>query len=61
MNAQIKLHETVAPELIGGMVIRIGDKVFDSSVQNRLDKLAVKARKGFSSSLLKRFSEFTSE
>ena len=61
MNAQIKLRESVDPELIGGMVIRIGDKVFDSSVQNRLNKMAVKARQGFSSALLKRFSEFTSE
>lgn len=61
MNAQIKLRESVDPELIGGMVIRVGDKVFDSSVQNRLNKMAVKARQGFSSVLLKRFSEFTSE
>ncbi|TWU55279.1 ATP synthase F1 subunit delta [Rubripirellula reticaptiva] len=61
MNAQIKLNESVDPELIGGMVIRIGDKVFDSSVKNRLDKLAVKARQGFSSKLLERFEHFTSE
>lgn len=61
MNAQIKLEESVDPDLIGGMVIRIGDKVFDSSVQNRLDKMAVKARQSFSSVLMKRFDEFTSE
>lgn len=61
MNAQIKLRESVDPDLIGGMVIRVGDKVFDSSVQNRLNKMAIKARKGFSSVLLQRFTEFTSE
>ncbi|TWU47387.1 ATP synthase subunit delta [Rubripirellula tenax] len=61
MNAQIKLNESVDPELVGGMVIRIGDRVFDSSVQNRLNKLATKARQGFSSQILERFSQFTSE
>ncbi len=60
MNAEIKLRESVDPELIGGMVIRIGDRVFDSSVQNRLNKLAVKVRRGFSSKLLERFDQFIS-
>ncbi len=60
-NSQITLDESVDPGLIGGMVIRIGDKVFDSSVQNRLNKLAVKARQSFSSKLLEHFETFTSE
>ena len=43
------------------MVIRVGDRVFDSSVSNRLDALARRARNGFSSQLLQRFGELTSE
>lgn len=61
MNKQVRLRESVDPELIGGMVIRVGDRVFDSSVSNRLDKIARRARNGFSSQLLHRFGEFTSD
>ena len=35
----IRLHEHVKPELIGGIVIRIGDAVFDGSVRNKLSNL----------------------
>ena len=61
MQKQVRLSESVDPELIGGMVIRVGDRVFDSSVSNRLDALARRARNGFSSQLLQRFGELTSE
>ena len=47
MNKQVKLNETVDETLIGGMIVRVGDRVFDSSVANQLDKLARKARTGF--------------
>lgn len=60
MNRQVRLNESVDPTLIGGMVIRIGDKVFDSSVANQLDKMARRTRAGFSSKLLERFEQFTS-
>ena len=61
MQKQVRLSESGDPELIGGMVIRVGDRVFDSSVSNRLDALARRARNGFSSQLLQRFGELTSE
>jgi F-type H+-transporting ATPase subunit delta len=61
MDKQVRLRETVDPDLIGGMVIRIGDKVFDSSVSNRLNKMARRTRDGFSSQILQKFSQFTSE
>ncbi|MGI9470481.1 MAG: ATP synthase F1 subunit delta [Rubripirellula sp.] len=61
MNKQVRLRESVDPELIGGMIIRIGDRVFDSSVANRLSKMAQRTRTGFSSQLMERFSQFTSE
>lgn len=57
----VRLRESVDPALIGGMVIRVGDKVFDSSVSNRLDKLARRTRDGFSSRILHQVEQFTSE
>lgn len=35
----IRLHVEEDPELIGGLVIRIGDRVFDGSVRNQLTNL----------------------
>ena len=35
----LEMHYRVNPELIGGMVIRIGDRVVDSSVKRKLDDL----------------------
>lgn len=34
----IQTHE-VRPELIGGVVVRIGNRVFDGSVKNKIDRL----------------------
>tara|TARA_R110002049_G_scaffold2750_2_gene21743 strand:- start:622504 stop:623124 length:621 start_codon:yes stop_codon:yes gene_type:complete len=60
MNKEVRLQESVDPDLIGGMVIRVGDKVFDSSVANRLNTLARRTRDGFSAQLLQKFEQFTS-
>lgn len=59
MNKQVRLEETIDPDLIGGMIVRIGDTVFDSSVANQIDKMARKARDGFSRELLRRFESFS--
>ncbi len=61
MNKEVRLRELVDANLIGGIVVRVGDSVFDNSVSNRLDKVARRARDGFSSQLLQKFSQFTSE
>ncbi len=61
MHKQVRLRESVDPDLIGGMVIRVGDRVYDSSVANRLNKMARRTRDGFSSQILQRFEQFTSE
>jgi len=34
---EIRLSALVNPEIIGGLVVKIGDKVIDGSVKNRLD------------------------
>ncbi len=36
---KVRLRVAVAPELIGGIVIRIGDTVYDGSVRNKLAEL----------------------
>jgi F-type H+-transporting ATPase subunit delta len=58
-NKKVRLRETVDPTLIGGMIVRIGDTVFDSSVANQIDKMTRKARAGFSRELLRRFESFS--
>ncbi len=55
---QVRLVEIVDPHLVGGMVIRVGDTVFDGSVANQINKLAKKVRSGFSRELLQRFETF---
>lgn len=42
---QFDMHYTVDESLIGGMVIRIGDRVVDSSVRTKLNTMASKLRK----------------
>ena len=36
---QVEVHVTVDPDLMGGIVARIGDTVIDGSVRHRLDTL----------------------
>ncbi|MCA9140045.1 MAG: ATP synthase F1 subunit delta [Planctomycetales bacterium] len=56
---KVRLLESVDSDLIGGMVIRIGDTVFDDSVANRLDGIAKRAKEGFSSKLAEKFDQLT--
>jgi F-type H+-transporting ATPase subunit delta len=39
LNVQPILDKQVRPELIGGMVLRIGDKVYDGSIATQLQRL----------------------
>lgn len=43
---QAVIHETVEPELIGGAVVRVGDKIIDGSVRARLRSLRKDLLKG---------------
>ncbi len=54
----VRLVEVVDTGLVGGMVIRIGDTIFDGSVSNQINKLSRKVRSGFSRELLQRFETF---
>jgi F-type H+-transporting ATPase subunit delta len=39
LGKQVDLRCTVNPELLGGLQVRVGDTVFDGSLDNRLDKM----------------------
>ena len=36
---QVEMDETVDPDLIGGVAVRIGDRLYDASVRSRLERL----------------------
>ena len=41
---EFEMHYNVDPALIGGMVIRIGDRVVDSSIKTKLEDLSKKLK-----------------
>jgi F-type H+-transporting ATPase subunit delta len=43
LGAEVKLVESVEPNLIGGLVVRVGDTVYDGSVANWLVRLRKEA------------------
>ena len=44
-NATVDIETTVKPELLGGLVVKVGSRLFDDSVKSKLDALKV-AMKG---------------
>jgi F-type H+-transporting ATPase subunit delta len=38
-NSRLRAHQVVAPELIGGIKVEVGDRVLDLSVQGKLNSL----------------------
>ena len=42
----VRLNVTLAPDLIGGLVVRIGDTVYDGSVLNQLATLRERLEQG---------------
>jgi F-type H+-transporting ATPase subunit delta len=61
MGKEVRLRESVDPSLLGGMVVRLGDTVFDASVAGRIDRLGRAASRGFAHRLLERAERFASE
>lgn len=39
-HARVRLDERVDPAILGGLVVKIGSRVFDSSIRGRLQRLA---------------------
>lgn len=59
LGKKVRLQEVVDESLIGGMVVRVGDTVFDNSVSGRLNAVAKRARDGFSSRLSEKFEQLS--
>ena len=60
IGKEVLLKESVNPDLIGGLVVRIGDTVYDSSVAGKLDGLSRQARDGFARRLMESTDSFAS-
>ena len=45
-NQQIELDLKIDPEIIGGIIIRVGDQVIDGSVRNKLEKMRTRLMAG---------------
>lgn len=45
MNYEVVLNNTVDPEILGGLVLKIGDKIIDGSIQHELNTLSEKIEK----------------
>ncbi len=39
LGAEVELHEKINADIVGGLVVRVGDTVYDASVANQLDRL----------------------
>jgi F-type H+-transporting ATPase subunit delta len=44
LKREVDVSSTVQPDLLGGMVVRVGDTLFDGSLKNRLDALRADTR-----------------
>ncbi|OJW19623.1 MAG: ATP synthase F1 subunit delta [Planctomycetales bacterium 71-10] len=52
------LQVTTDPDLIGGLVVQIGDEVFDASVRNRLEQIRQRLIQGKTHEISKRRDQF---
>ena len=40
LDREVRLHCTVDPELVGGMIIQVDDLVIDNTVRGKLERMA---------------------
>jgi len=59
ISATPLLQLTVDPSLVGGLVVQVGDQVFDASVQNRLEKLRQRLIEGKTHEIQSRRDQFS--
>ena len=43
---QVRIRQSVVPELIGGLVVRLGDTVYDGSVRHQLEQMRERLEQG---------------
>ena len=59
LNAQPVLSVVVDPALLGGLVVQIGDDVFDASLRNRLEQLRQRLIEGKTHEIQSRRDHFS--
>lgn len=59
ISATPVLHLSVDPTLVGGLVVQVGDQVFDASVQNRLETLRQRLIEGKTHEIQSRRDQFS--
>lgn len=59
LGRKVQLKSTVDPEIIGGMIVRVGDTVYDGSVVSQLAQVRAKAIKGASDAIRASMDKFT--
>ena len=58
LGKTVTLNSVIDPSIIGGMVIRIGDTIYDGSVVNQLAQIRVKAIKNASDAIREKLDRF---
>jgi F-type H+-transporting ATPase subunit delta len=53
------MHITTDPSLIGGLIVQVGDQVYDASVRNRLEKLRERLIEGKTHEIQSRRDQFS--
>ena len=61
LGKQVELERTVDPSIIGGVVVRVGDTVYDSSIAGQLEQVRTKAMKKASDVIREQLNRFTNE
>jgi F-type H+-transporting ATPase subunit delta len=58
LGKTVSLQSTVDPKILGGMVVRIGDTVYDGSVVNQLAQVRARAIKSASDAIREKLDRF---
>ena len=58
LGKQVSLQSRVDPEILGGMVVRVGDTVYDGSVVNQLAQVRAKAMKSAVDAIREKLDRF---
>lgn len=60
IGKNVRLEPVVNPDIIGGMVVRVGDTVYDGSVVSQLDQVKARATKRAGDIIREKLEQFTS-
>ncbi len=60
LGKQVILSTLVDPEIIGGIVVKVGDTVYDASVANQLEQVRLKAIHHAADAIREKLDRFTS-